>query len=89
MTSYPKKEHEVEPITHKELEEALEKQELRIEKYFDAKLAPLVETLKFHKTTLFGRKGSNGIVGAVKILNWGYGLGAAGLGAMMTKIFIL
>jgi len=79
----------VEPITRKDLDEALEKQEKSIEKYFDAKLSPIEETLKFHKTTLFGRKGSNGMVGAVKILNWGYGLGAAGLGAMMTKIFIL
>jgi len=79
----------VESITRKDLDDALEKQEIRIEKYFDAKLAPAIETLKFHKTTLFGRKGSNGMVGTVKILKWSYGLGAAGLGAMMTKIFIL
>jgi len=79
----------VEPITRKDLDEALEKQEKSIEKYFDAKLAPIIETMKFHKTTLFGRKGSNGIVGAVKILNWGYGLGAGCIGAMITKVFIL
>ena len=79
----------MEPITHKDLEEALEKQEKRIEKYFDAKLAPMVETLKFHKKTLLGLKGSNGLVGAVKVLKWGYGLGAGCIGAMITKVFIL
>jgi len=79
----------VEPITHKDLADALEKQEKSIEKYFDAKLAPIIETMKFHKKTLYGLKGSNGLVGGVKVLKWGYGLGAAGLGAMMTKIFIL
>jgi len=47
------------------------------------------EALKFHKKTLYGMKGSNGIVGAVKVLKWGYGLGAGVLGAMITKVFIL
>lgn len=79
----------MEPITHKDLDDALEKQEKRIEKYFDAKLSPMDETLKFHKKTLYGMKGSNGIVGAVKILKWGYGLGAGCIGAMITKVFIL
>jgi len=77
------------PITHKDLDEALEKQEKRIEKLFEAKLAPVVETLKFHKKTLLGMKGSNGLVGAVKVLKWGYGLGAGCIGAMITKVFIL
>jgi len=79
----------VEPITHKDLEDALEKQEKRLEKYFDAKLAPMVETLTFHKKTLYGMKGSNGLVGIVKVLKWGYGLYAVGLGVLIHKIFIL
>ena len=79
----------MEPITRKDLDEALEKQRVNIENLFDAKLAPVVETLKSHQKTLYGLTGSNGIVGGVKILKWGYGLGAAGLGAMITKVFIL
>ncbi|MEE9557280.1 MAG: hypothetical protein V3V76_08470 [Candidatus Adiutricales bacterium] len=79
----------MEPITNKDLEEALEKQEKRIEKYFDAKLAPVVKTLEAHQKALYGVTGSNGLVGLVKVLKWGYGLGALALGALMTKGFIL
>jgi len=79
----------VEPITRKDLDEALAKQSTDIEKLFNAKLDPMVETLKFHKKTLLGMKGSNGLVGAVKVLKWGYGLGAGCIGAMITKVFIL
>jgi len=61
----------VDPITRNDLDEALAKQRTDIEKLFDAKLEPIIETLKFHKKTLYGTKGSNGIVSAVKVLQWG------------------
>ena len=79
----------MEPITHKDLDESLEKQEKRIEKLFEAKLEPVIKNLERHEKTLFGKDGSGGLVRAVIILNWGYGLGAIVLGILIHKIFIL
>jgi len=73
-------------LTRKGLDEALEKQELRIEKHFDAKLAPVVENIKAHQKTLYGLTGSNGIIGAVKVLKWGYAL-LAGVMLFFAKEF--
>ena len=90
----------MEPITRKDLDEVLEKQEMCIAKFienreknlerlFEAKLAPIVDTLKSHQKNLSGIKGSDGLVGAVKVLQWGYGLGAVGFGVLIHKVFIL
>jgi len=76
-------------LTHKELDEALAKQRTDIEKLFDAQLAPIVEGHKNHQKTLYGMTGSNGLVGAVKVLKWGYALGALVLGILIHKLFIL
>ena len=61
-------------LTRKDLEDALEKQEVRIEKYFDSKLAPVIENQKTIQRTLYGKTGSNGLTGSVKVLKWGYAL---------------
>ena len=61
-------------LTRKDLDEALDKQESRIEKYFDSKLAPVIENQKAIQRTLYGRTGSNGLTGSVKVLKWGYAL---------------
>ena len=61
-------------LTRKDLDEALEKQEIRIEKYFDSKLASVIENQKALQRTVYGKTGSNGLTGAVTVLKWGYAL---------------
>ncbi len=76
-------------LTRKDLDEALEKHQASTEKLFDAKLAPVTKALEAHQKTLYGITGSNGLVGSVKVLKWGYGLFTLGLGILIHKIFIL
>lgn len=73
-------------LTRKDLEEALEKQESWIEKYFDSKLAPVIENQKALQRTVYGRTGSNGLTGSVKVLKWGYAL-LAGVMLFFAKEF--
>lgn len=61
-------------LTRKDLDEVLTKQQADIEKLFEAKLAPIVKTLETHQKTLYGLTGSNGLVGSIKVLKWGYAL---------------
>jgi len=75
-------------LTRKDLDEALEKQEIRIEKYFDSKLAPVIENQKALQRTVYGKTGSNGLTGAVKVLKWGYGLLTLGIGVLIHKVFM-
>lgn len=67
-------------LTRKDLDDAFDKQEQRYEKYLDAKLAPVIENQKALQRTVYGRTGSNGLTGSVKVLKWGYALLA---GAML------
>jgi len=73
-------------LTRKDLDEALEKQEVRIEKLFEAKLAPLAENIKGLQRTVYGKTGSNGLTGSVKVLKWGYAL-LAGVMIFFAKSF--
>lgn len=77
------------PITRKDIDEILEKQEKHIEKLFDAKLAPLVKTLESHQRTLYGKTGSNGLAGSVTVLKWGYALLAGGMILFAKEFFKL
>ena len=61
-------------LTRKDLDDALDKQELRFEKHLDAKLAPMADNVKCLQRTVYGRTGSNGLTGSVKVLKWGYAL---------------
>lgn len=76
-------------LTRKDLDEVLAKQRNDIEQLFDAKLTPVVENIKGLQKTVYGRMGSNGLAGAVKVLKWGYALLTMGLGVLIHKIFIL
>jgi len=78
----------VDPITREDLDKALAKQQENIEKLFDAKLAPIVKTLELHQKTLYGRTGSNGLAGSVKVLKWGYGVLTCSIGALIHKVFM-
>lgn len=73
-------------LTRKDLDEALEKQRTHIEQLFDAKLSPIVENIKTLQKTVYGRTGSNGLAGAVKVLKWGYAL-LAGVMLFFAKEF--
>jgi len=86
MNNLSKEGYTVDPITRKDLDEALEKHQASIEKLFDAKLAPIVKTLEAHQKTLYGRTGSNGVAGSVKVLKWGYAL-LAGVMIFFAKSF--
>jgi len=61
-------------LTRKDLDEVLAKQRNDIEQLFDARLTPVVENIKGIQRTLYGRTGSNGLTGSVKVLKWGYAL---------------
>jgi len=89
MSNSNREGYSVEPITHKDLDEALEKQEKRIEKLFEAKLDPVIENLKSHEKALFGLKGSNGLVGNVKFQKWAFRLFGLGFTVLFGKVFIL
>jgi len=73
-------------LTRKDIDEALAKQRSDIEQLFDSKLSPIVENIKGLQRTVYGRTGSNGLTGAVKVLKWGYAL-LAGVMLFFAKEF--
>jgi len=73
-------------LTRKDLDDALTKQRADIEQLFDSKLSPLVENIKGLQRTVYGRTGSNGLTGSVKVLKWGYAL-LAGIMIFFAKEF--
>jgi len=73
-------------LTRKDLDEALTKQRADIEQLFDSKLSPIVENIKSLQRTVYGKTGSNGLTGSVKVLKWGYAL-LAGVMVFFAKEF--
>lgn len=73
-------------LTRKDLDEALAKQRNDIEQLFDAKLTPVIENIKGLQRTVYGKTGSNGLTGSVKVLKWGYAL-LAGVMVFFAKSF--
>lgn len=59
-----------------------------IKEHISLKLEPVNKTLDGHQKTLYGRTGSNGLAGSVKVLKWGYGLFTLGLGVLIHKVFM-
>jgi len=75
-----------EQLTRKDFDEGLAKQRADIEQLFDSKLAPVVENIKGLQRAVYGRTGSNGLTGSVKVLQWGYAL-FAGVVIFFSKEF--
>jgi len=73
-------------LTRKDLEEALDRQALSIKEHINLKLEPMNKTLDAHQKTLYGRTGSNGLAGSIKVLKWGYAL-LAGVMIFFAKSF--
>jgi len=76
-------------ITHKDLDEALDRQALCIKEHINLKLEPVNKTLDAHQKTLHGMTGSNGISGSIKVLKWGYALIAGAVIFFAKEVFKL
>jgi len=61
-------------LTRADLNEALTRQRADIEQLFNAKLDPVLGHQKEFIRVFYGRTGANGLVGSVKVLQWGYAL---------------
>jgi len=73
-------------ITHKDLDEALDRQALSIKEHINLQMEPVNKTLDAHQKTLHGITGSNGLAGSIKVLKWGYAL-LAGVMIFFAKEF--
>jgi len=62
-------EYSVDPITRKDLDEALEKTTKDIKEFIHLLIAPMLAEQKAHRTILTGQTGMNGLVGKLKTLD--------------------
>ena len=76
--------YNVVPITHKDLDDALDKQCERLEKILDLKISPVEKAVDGHHRTLYGISGANGLTGKVKVITI---IGAA-IGTLCIGLFI-
>jgi len=76
----------VDHITRKDLDEALDRHSTSIKEHFSLKLEPVNKNLETLNKTVYGRMGSNGLAGSVKVLKWGYAL-LAGVMLFFAKEF--
>jgi len=77
----------MDPITRKDLDESLDRLKHSLKEHMDLQLQPIVKNLEAVEHIIYGRMGTNGLAGAVKVLKWGYGLLMTGLGVVIHKLF--
>jgi len=75
-------------LTRKDLDEVLDRHTALIKEHISLKMQPVNKNLDTLNKTVYGRMGSNGLAGSVKVLKWGYGLFTLGLGILIHKVFM-
>jgi len=86
MNNLSKEGYTVDPITRHDLDEALDRHTALIKEHISLKMQPVNKNLDTLNKTVYGRMGSNGLAGSVKVLKWGYAL-LAGIMLFFAKEF--